>query len=139
MDVTTGTASAHNIAARDATTITQMATAGVPCRASTFLSAPLNGVPLSRASEYSARDADVMLDSPQNHMAIDAIADMALPARAPSAVAKMAMTAGTGLPPASFAASTSGIERTARVRAITSRYPTTPETATESTMPHGAR
>src|SRR5712692_7138112 len=114
-----------------ARTMAQMAGAGVPCFGFTDRSRRDQGVPSSRASEYSAREADVMQERPQNHMAMDAIAAMALPARAPSAVPRIAITAGIELPPASLAWSTAGMLRMASVRAMSMKYPNSPDTATD--------
>src|SRR5437867_1206860 len=83
--VTMGTPPVHAMAARDAATISQMEAAGVPCRGLTQCTSGANGVPRSRASDHSAREAEVMQASPQNHIAMDANAAMALPTRAPSA------------------------------------------------------
>ena len=116
-NVTIGTALVHSMAAMDAATISQMDGAGVPCRGLTQRTCSAKGVPWSRASEYSAREADVMHARPQNHMAIDASAAMALPAFAPSACCRMAITAGIWLPCASLAPSTPGMLRMASVRA----------------------
>jgi hypothetical protein len=63
----------------------------------------------------------VTKDNPQNHMAMEANAAMALPNFAPSAVCRITIAAGTGLPWASLVASTSGIERIASVSVISNR------------------
>src|SRR5215831_8675452 len=138
-EVTTGTASVQTMATMEARTIDQMADAGVPCVLFTDRRRRAQGVPSSRANENRAREDEVMHESPQNHMAMDASAAIALPALAPSAVFRIAITAGIALPPASLAASTAGMLRIASVKAMRSRYPTTPETTTDRTMPHGAR
>ncbi len=116
-----GTAPVHPIAARLAITTAHIAAAGVPCSLFTRCIRSANGMPWSRAREYTARDAEVTQDRPQNHIAMEASAAIALPNFAPSAVWRIAMAAGTGLPSASLALSTSGIERIARVKAINSR------------------
>ena len=95
-------------------------------------------MPLSLAKAYTAREVDVRQDSPQNHMAMEASAAMAFPILAPNACCITAIAGGIAFPPTSFACSTSGRLRIARVKARINAYPTTPDTATESIMPHGA-
>src|SRR5581483_3838763 len=97
-DVTTGTAPLQTITTRLAATTAQMAGPGVPCLWFTRENNEGHGVPLSRASEYTARDADVIQESPQNHIAMEARAAMALPNFAPSAICRTAIAAGTTLP-----------------------------------------
>src|SRR5437870_11037344 len=133
-EVTTGIAPVQSIAAIEANTTSQIDAAGVPRRGLTQRTRPDRGVPPSRASDHSAREADVMHDSPQNHIATEAMAAMALPARAPRAEDRMAITAGIAFPCASLACSASGIVWMATVSAIISKYPATPDTATDSTM-----
>src|SRR6266540_3366599 len=103
-----GTAPVQSMAAMLATTIDQMAGPGAP-RRFTRRKKPAKGTPLSRANEYTARDAEVTHESPQNHMAMEASAAIAFPTRAPSAVSRIAIAAGTALPCASLAESTAGM------------------------------
>src|SRR6185436_18169756 len=79
-----------------------------------------------------------MAANPQNHIAIDASADMELPTFVPNPDCMMAITAGICWPCASLACSTAGMLGIAPVSAISSTYPATPETATDSTTPQGA-
>src|SRR4051812_44864256 len=97
-----GTAPVQSIARRQAATIAQIAGPGVPYFGLTRLSTADPGSPLSRASENSARDAEVTHERPQNHIAMEASAAIAFPNRAPSAVCRIAIAAGTSLPFASF-------------------------------------
>src|ERR1700733_11809481 len=118
-EVTTGTALVHSVAAIDAARVTQTETAGVPCRGLTQRTCSAKGVPWSRASENSEREAEVMQARPQNHIAIEISADMALPAFEPSPCWSMATTAEIWLPWASLAASTPGMLLMASVSAST--------------------
>ena len=61
-----------------------------------------------------------MAATPQNHIAIDAIADIALPIRVPNPDCMIAITAGMLLPCASFAPKTAGMLGMAAVSAISS-------------------
>src|SRR5436309_14343410 len=94
------------------------------------------GMPPSRANEKIVRDIDVMVDNPQNHIATTASHDIAAPAVGPSAVVRMRIGTGSSLAPAFIIAGRSWI---AIVRANSNTYPTIADTATDSTMPHGAR
>src|SRR5262245_21939015 len=85
------------------------------------------------------REDQVTADSPQNHIAIATSAENRLPARSPKAPIRIAITAGMELPLASVALSAPLMSLIESVRAISSKYPTTLETATDMTIPHGAR
>ena len=66
------------------------------------------------------REIQVTADNPQNHIAIAASAVNRLPARAPSAPLKIAITVGTLLPELSRAFSTEGMSVIASVNASSS-------------------
>ena len=72
-----------------AATKPQIATTGVPCRASISATRSGHGVPLSRAKENKARELLVSTERPQNHIATPAIADSELPMRSPSAFCRI--------------------------------------------------
>src|SRR5262245_48348364 len=85
------------------------------------------------------RELQVTADNPQNHIAIAANAENALPARSPSALIRTASTTGTSAPLESFAPRTAEMSLIERVNAMSSKYPTMLETATAMTIPHGSR
>src|SRR5215216_6749048 len=116
-----------------------MAGAGVRCLLLTRLHRLEAGIPSSREKAYITRELQVTADNPQNHIAITTSAEKTVPALSPRAVCKMVITAGTSLPPASFAVKTDCISLIARVSAMSSRYPTTLETTTAIIIPQGAR
>src|ERR1035438_8098683 len=82
------------------------------------------------------REIDVIVDSPQNHIAMTASHDMAPPARGPKALVRIRIGTGSSFAPACNIA---GRSRIASVSAKRSTYPTTADTAADSTIPHGAR
>src|SRR6266849_2949375 len=107
------------MAARNAAlTHSQIAGTGVECVGLTCFHTFESGNPLSRAKAQMTRELQVTADNPQNHIAIAASAENRLPARSPSAVARIAITVGTSLPLASLAFSTAGMSLMASVSAI---------------------
>src|ERR1700719_442788 len=117
----------------------QIAWTGVLRVSLTFLHRLDNGIPLSRASAKMMRETEVNAAKPQNHIAEIVNPRTAVTARSPSDVRTIAKTAGMGFPPESLAVSTRPTSGMAQVRERIRRYPKTPETATEVTIPQGAR
>src|ERR1700692_835484 len=105
----------------------------------TFLHRLDNGVPVSRASAKMMRETEVKAAKPQNHIAKIVIPSTAPTARSPSDVRTIVKTVGMGFPPESLAVSTRPTSGIAQVRERIRRYPKTPETATDVTIPQAAR
>src|SRR4051812_40162605 len=116
-----------------------MAAAGVEYLPLTRFQTDAAGIPPSLANAKIVRELQVTAERPQNHIAIAASPVTTLPARAPSALSRMAITAGMPWPSASRADSTDAMSLMASVNAISKTYPTIAETATAITMPHGTR
>src|SRR6202162_898391 len=105
----------------------------------TFLHRLDNRIPLSRASAKKMRENEVKGAKPQNHIAKTVTPRTAPTAGSPSAVRTIVKTAGIGFPPVSLAVRTRPTSGMAQVRERINRYPKTPETATDVTIPQGAR
>src|SRR6202140_4599665 len=105
----------------------------------TFLPRLDNGIPLSRASAKMMRETEVKAAKPQNHIAKIVNPSTAPTARSPSDVRTIVKTAGIGFPPESLAVRMPPTFGMAQVRESIRRYPKTPETATDVTIPQGAR
>src|SRR3984957_19358235 len=103
----------------------------------TFLHSLDNGIPLSRASAKMMRETEVKAAKPQNHIANIVNPRTAPTARSPSDVRTIVKTAGIGFPPESLAVRTRPTSGMAQVRERINRYPKTPETATDVTIPQG--
>src|SRR5580693_389456 len=133
IDVTTEYAPLYTSTANAVTAAIQIAGPGVWCDA--FTRRKNVGIPPSRAKEKMVREMEVIVDKPQNHIAITANHDIAPPAREPSALVRIRIGTGSSAAPA---ASIAGRSRMASVSANSSTYPTIADTATDSTIPHGA-
>src|ERR1700686_5050304 len=94
-----------------------------------------HGIPLSRASAKMTRETEVKAAKPQNHIAEIVNPRTAPTARSPSDVRTIARTAGMEFPPESLAVRTRPTSGMVQVRERIRRYPKTPETATDVTIP----